>query len=442
MDNIVIRVENLSKLYHLGQTETERAGLTKRLRGGMLAPFRRQRGHSKSSSERELWALKDVSFEVKRGEALGIIGPNGAGKSTLLKLLSGLTAPTEGRITIRGRVGSMLEIGTGFNPELSGRENVFLNGVILGMKRREIEHKFDEIVAFSGVERFLDMPVKRYSSGMRVRLAFSVIAHLEPEILLIDEILSVGDAAFRRQSMTKMEELIQGGRTVLFVSHNEKAISDLCDWAMRMEEGRIVDRGASDEVVERYLERELGSEEPPRDHVRLDADPSKSMRLRSLSIQNDRGEQLSKFKRGDSLHVKVSYDVNQPVHGAHVVCFIRNRQGVNIVGTGDADCSPERLGERAVGHYAARFQLPTTFLKQDSYFITISLSEPHGVVFDRHEDVIGFEILELREDHVARQLGRRPSLLRLQLPWEYGKEPVASKREPGQGLANGGRHTP
>jgi lipopolysaccharide transport system ATP-binding protein len=255
MEDIAIRVENLGKQYHLGKREAQSSSLAERLQSLLLPPFRhRGRGGQASSSQETIWALKDLSFQVKRGEAVGVIGPNGAGKSTLLKLLSGLTAPTEGRITIRGRVGSMLEIGTGFNPELSGRENVFLNGVILGMKRREVERRFDEIVDFSGVERFLDMPVKRYSSGMRVRLAFSVIAHLEAEILLIDEVLSVGDAAFRKKSMTKMEELIRGGRTVLFVSHNERAVAGLCDWAMRLEEGRIVDQGESAEVVGNYME--------------------------------------------------------------------------------------------------------------------------------------------------------------------------------------------
>lgn len=426
MDDTVIRVENLSKVYDIGKIEVQRLNLTERIQGALLAPLRGQRSLLTSSSDRMLWALKDVSFEVKRGEALGIIGPNGAGKSTLLKLLSGLTAPTEGRITIRGRVGSMLEIGTGFNPELSGRENVFLNGVILGMKKAEIERKFDQIVEFSGVERFLDMPVKRYSSGMRVRLAFSVIAYLEPEILLIDEVLSVGDAAFRRQSMNKMEELIRGGRTVLFVSHNEKAISDLCDSAIRLDDGRIVDRGPSADVVRAYLEQELGRDAARTGHVSLDTVPSKPMRLRSITIFNQRGEQLSRIERGDTLHVKVSYDINESVRGAHVVCFIRNGEGVNIIGTGDADCSPERFGERAVGHYTAQFQLPASLLKQGSYSMTVSLSVPHGIVFDRHEDLIGFEVVDPRGAPGVTQLRFRPSVLGLELRWEYTREPVGS----------------
>src|SRR5207248_11293275 len=209
--------------------------------------------------QQEIWALRDVSFEVDEGEVLGVIGPNGAGKSTLLKVLTRITTPTSGRAIIRGRVGSLLEVGTGFNPELTGRENVFLNGAILGMKRREIQRKLGDIVEFSGIERFLDTPVKRYSSGMAVRLAFSVAAHLEPEILLVDEVLAVGDAEFQQRCLGRMEDLSGTGRTVVFVSHNMQTINQLCDRAIWLEGGRLHEEGEPSEVVTHYLHSAYGS---------------------------------------------------------------------------------------------------------------------------------------------------------------------------------------
>lgn len=426
MENIAIRVENLSKLYYIGKTASRPTNLTGRVRSGILTLLQdiRPGGHSMSTEE-TIWALKDVSFDIKRGEAVGIIGPNGAGKSTLLKLLSGLTSPTEGQITIRGRIGSMLEIGTGFNPELSGRENIFLNGVILGMKRAEIESKFDQIVAFSGVERFLDMPVKRYSSGMRVRLAFSVIAHLEPEILLIDEVLSVGDISFRRKSMLKMEELIRGGRTVVFVSHNERAIENLCDWSMRFEEGSLVHSGPSAEVVQRYLEEHLGAKVVAAGHTQVEADPSKTMRLRTVTILDHQGNQTGQLEMGQPFRVRIEYDVNQPVRGAHVICFFHTSNGVNVFGSGDADCAPHRLGERRRGSYTAEFEVPAFILGEGGYSISVNLSLPFQRYLDRHESVVHFSVVDHASKRREAYTERRPGILGFDLPWSYlDGEPV------------------
>jgi len=433
MNDIAVRVENLSKLYHIGKGEGQRSGIARRLRRALLAPSRAH-GDGGQTMPREdtIWALKDISFEVGRGEAVGIIGPNGAGKSTLLKLLSGLTAPTEGRITIRGRIGSMLEIGTGFNPELTGRENVFLNGVILGMKRLEVQRKFDEIVAFSGVEKFLDMPVKRYSSGMRVRLAFSVIAHLEPEILLIDEVLSVGDAAFRRKSMSKMQDLIRGGRTVLFVSHNEKAVSDLCDWAIRLKDGLIVDRGPSEEIVQLYLEEQLGAEAVSAGYAQLEPDTSRPLRLRAVTILDHGGNPAGQVEMGQPFRVRVEYDVNQPVDSSHVICFVQTADGTNVLGSGDADCAPFRLGRRKVGSYRAEFELPPFILGEGRYSLTVSLGVPFQSVFDRHESLLRFEVVDNSSVHRMWYPKRRPGILGLDLPWTYlDGEPVG---EAGQGF--------
>ncbi len=261
MNEIAIKVENLSKRYRIGRKEeihdTFAAAAVDWIKrpGKNLRRLRRltRFGENGHDPEDIIWALKDVSFEVKRGEVVGIIGRNGAGKSTLLKILSRITHPTNGRVELHGRVSSLLEVGTGFHPELSGRENIYLNGTILGMRKAEIDRKFDEIVDFSGVEKFIDTAVKRYSSGMRVRLAFSVAAHLEPEILLVDEVLAVGDAEFQKKCLGKMGEVARGGRTVLFVSHNMLAIQNLCHNTMWLNNGEVVSIGKTKRVISKYL---------------------------------------------------------------------------------------------------------------------------------------------------------------------------------------------
>jgi lipopolysaccharide transport system ATP-binding protein len=272
---VAIAAEELSKSYRIGQLH----GAYGTLRDSLTSAAHRIAHRDLRSHYEEIWALRDVSFELDEGTALGIIGRNGAGKSTLLKILTRITTPTSGRATIRGRVGSLLEVGTGFHPELTGRENVYLNGAVLGMKRREIRRKFAEIVDFAGVQRFIDTPVKRYSSGMSVRLAFAVAAHLEPEVLLVDEVLAVGDAEFQRRCLGRMEDLSQSGRTVLFVSHQMQAVAQLCDRAIWLDNGEIVRDGRSSEVVASYLQSGVGSgssrewpdlaSAPGDDHVRL-----------------------------------------------------------------------------------------------------------------------------------------------------------------------------
>jgi len=259
MTDIAVRVENLSKLYRIGQFERYKT-IRETLMNVASAPVRRLRAmsHQPSAISHEpsantIWALKDVSFEVKRGEAVGIIGRNGSGKTTILKILSRITAPTEGSVEIHGRVGSLLEVGTGFHPELTGRENIYLNGAVIGMKKAEVERKFDEIVAFSEIEKFLDTPVKRYSSGMYVRLAFAVAAHLEPEILLVDEVLAVGDAAFQKKCLGKMSKVASEGRTVLFVSHNTNAIRTLCSKTLWLSYGELAAQGETQAIVSSYM---------------------------------------------------------------------------------------------------------------------------------------------------------------------------------------------
>src|SRR5438034_1900554 len=257
MGDIAIKVENLSKLYRIGKQERYRA-LRDTLTDAMYAPFRGIRSlfgggpARKQAPEETIWALKDISFEIPRGEVVGIIGRNGAGKSTLLKILSRITEPTEGYGEIRGRVGSLLEVGTGFHPELTGRENISLNGAILGMRKAEIAHKFDEIVAFAELEKFIDTPVKHYSSGMYMRLAFAVAAHLEPEILVVDEVLAVGDAAFQKKCIGKMGRVAREGRTVLFVSHSMASVASLCKSGILLEGGTVASVGPIDSVIDEY----------------------------------------------------------------------------------------------------------------------------------------------------------------------------------------------
>ena len=255
MNNVAIRVENLGKRYRIGARQKRANTLRERLGNLAASPFDYLRSTLRGPSEEEIiWALKDVSFEVKRGEVVGIIGRNGAGKTTLLSVLSRITEPTEGRAILNGRVASLLAVGTGFHPELTGRENIYLNGAILGMKQAEIDRKFDEIVAFAEIEKFIDTPVKRYSSGMYVRLAFAVAAHLEPEILLVDEVLAVGDYDFQKKCLGKMGEVGREGRTVLLVSHNMPSILNLCPRAVLLHEGCIVQDGPATDVVESYIE--------------------------------------------------------------------------------------------------------------------------------------------------------------------------------------------
>src|SRR6266581_5828920 len=256
MSETAIQVENVSKLYHIGK-RTPYKTVRESLMNVLSAPSRLSRRLRKTKTcradETELWALRDVSFEVKQGEVVGLIGRNGAGKSTLLKVLSRITEPTAGRITIRGRVGSLLEVGTGFHPELTGRENILLNGAILGMRRAEITRKFDQIVAFAEIDKFIDTPVKHYSSGMYTRLAFAVAAHLEPEILIVDEVLAVGDAQFQKKCLGKMGDVAHEGRTVLFVSHNMTSVLNLCTRCVFMEKGSVSQTGTTEAVVSAYL---------------------------------------------------------------------------------------------------------------------------------------------------------------------------------------------
>ena len=297
MSDTVIKVENLSKLYHLGELHHQ----TNSFRDRVTSFFKREANPNKAET---IWALNDVSFEIKEGEIVGIIGRNGAGKSTLLKILSRITKPTKGKALINGRVSSLLEVGTGFHPELTGRENIFLNGSILGMRKANIDKKFDEIVAFAEIEKFLDTPVKRYSSGMYVRLAFAVAAHLEPEILLVDEVLAVGDVAFQRKCLGKMENVSSEGRTIIFVSHNMGSIKGLCNRAIWLHAGVIEADGASKDIVPQYLESTANGLLQPTQQTGLDY---QDMVIERVVLKNEKGEITTNFKHGSDIIVEIQY---------------------------------------------------------------------------------------------------------------------------------------
>ena len=294
-----IRAENLSKRYHIGALQPAARSLREAVVDVLAAPLRRFKSFGRSSYRKEdtIWALRDVSFDVQRGEVMGIIGANGAGKSTLLKILSRITAPTDGTVCLHGRVSSLLEVGTGFHQELTGRENIYLSGAILGMSRREIGAKFDEIVEFSGVGKFIDTPVKRYSSGMMVRLGFAVAAHLEPEILLVDEVLAVGDAAFQKKCLGKMDDVARGGRTVLFVSHSMAAVENLCPRAILLDSGRAIADADSSSVVQLYLSKVFPGEVQVLSE-RLDRSGDGRVRLTSFHVEDPLGRRVAAVKSG------------------------------------------------------------------------------------------------------------------------------------------------
>ena len=339
---------------------------------------------------------KNVSFEVKQGEVVGIIGRNGAGKSTLLKILSRITEPTDGRVRLRGRVGSLLEVGTGFHPELTGRENIFLNGAILGMSRKEIARKFDEIVAFAEVEKFLDTPVKRYSSGMYVRLAFAVAAHLEPEILIVDEVLAVGDAAFQKKCLGKMSDVARrDGRTVIFVSHNMSAINNLCSKAIHLDEGRLLEVGDTRAVVSRYLAKVQAKEEGQKTLVgRSNGQQQKAVFFTSVSILSHKRTVSSKLEVTKPFYVCLQYAANGKASGVELVLRVETDDGVAVFST--THLLPDRGNQSCPenGPQARYVEIPALFLMPGSYFVTTTAHAPMIEVYDQYQRILAFEIVD------------------------------------------------
>jgi lipopolysaccharide transport system ATP-binding protein len=411
----VIAAEGLAKNYRLGEHQAAYGTL----RESLTHAGRRLLGREHRAEVEEVWALRDVTFDVQQGEVLGVIGRNGAGKSTLLKVLTRITSPSAGRVEIHGRVGSLLEVGTGFHPELTGRENVYLNGAILGMKRREIDQRFDAIVDFSGVSRFIDTPVKRYSSGMYVRLAFAVAAHLEPEILLVDEVLSVGDAEFQRRCLGRMEELGSSGRTVIFVSHQLAAVAQLCDRAIQIDSGRVVGDGRPADVIANYLHqthssgstREWREESAPGDDL---------ARILAVRLAPHEGMPPGVVDVREPIAIELVFKVlrdGKPVFPKLKVLDEEGAIAFNAMDTDERWLEPSRPGE-----YISTAWIPGNLLNEGSVIVEAAICsidfpklEHHAAVYE----AISFEVLDPGEGDSARGIfaGHWRGVVRPMLEW-------------------------
>jgi lipopolysaccharide transport system ATP-binding protein len=421
MSDVVVRVENLGKQYHIGQRAHYKT-VRETFSGMVAAPFARLRGRPPRTVSSDhfrtntFWALRHISFELKQGELLGIIGRNGAGKSTLLKILSQITEPTEGTADIRGRVRSLLEVGTGFHPELTGRENIYLNGAILGMKRAEITRKFDEIVAFSEIARFIDTPVKWYSSGMYTRLAFSVAAHLEPDVLIVDEVLAVGDVGFQARCLAKMQEVSEGGRTVFFVSHMMAAVSKLCKRVVLIDGGRIVVDGPAEDVVSHYMERVVGTTGTKNWAEPTAAPGSGAVRLRSVRVRLEDGQVTDSVDIGEPVAIEMQFDVL--VAGLVLIPSYHffNRQGTCLFVSDNPKLSARTC---QVGRYTSTCWIPGNLLAEGTVMATAVISSADPPVMHIYEhQAVAFEVT----DNATRLLqpnyiGQYPGIVRPSLDW-------------------------
>ena len=380
MSEPIISVENLSKCYKIGRHNAKGDGLRHVLEQAVRAPFSWMNSENRAERAKteDFWAVRDVSVEIQRGEMVGIIGRNGAGKSTFLKLLSRITEPTSGKISLRGRVASLLEVGTGFHPELTGRENIFLNGAILGMSRVEIKNKFDEIVAFAEIDKFLDTPVKRYSSGMYVRLAFAVAAHLEPEILIVDEVLAVGDAEFQKKCLGKMEDVsAKEGRTVILVSHQMPAIQNLCTKCIMMDKGRLIMQGATDDIVNSYMSK--GAELANDGLVdREDRSGKGEVRITSIELRDEQGAVITEAISGNNTILSLGYEVKDGIElGDCVVCveICKDLKKYFSLSSALVDTRPLRMS----GKGRLDFRIPDWPLMGGKYHVNFFVGSKEGV---------------------------------------------------------------
>ena len=394
MTQPIIEVKNLSKEYILSHNTQPYYTLRDSLIGFAKKPLELFSKKGKADNKEKFLALNDVNFSVMPGEVIGIIGKNGAGKSTLLKILSQITPPTKGSIHLRGRVASLLEVGTGFHPELTGRENIYLNGAILGMTQKEIKSKFDEIVEFAGIEKFLDTPVKRYSSGMYVRLAFAVAAHLEPEILIVDEVLAVGDAEFQKKCMGKMGEVAKGGRTVLFVSHNMEAIKRLCQNVILLEKGIIIRNGKAGEVIDYYLNNNRKNTAI----INFNSKKNKIVEITKISILNKNIEPSSNILVGENLFVEVEYEFYQPA--AKLLFSVIFKSDDEIILYSSESDKKLATNDYAVGKYRTLVEIPAFIFNVGTFNFDVHIHSVFGNL-EYEEDII-FEIIDVEKNPRSR----------------------------------------
>ncbi len=427
MSAVALRVDSISKKFRLGRAEGSYKTLRETLTAGVLASFRGagkilkgQAAEKTSGHENTIWALKDVCFEVKSGEIIGIIGRNGAGKTTLLKILSRITEPTEGFAEIHGRVGSLLEVGTGFHAELTGRENIYLSGAILGMKKEKIKRIFDEIVAFAEVEKFVDTPVKHYSSGMYLRLAFAVAAHLDPEVLIVDEVLAVGDAAFQKKCMKKMEDVGQKGRTVLFVSHNMPSITRLCTRAIMLERGILKADGPSDQIVGSYLNSERtnsAAREWPDSAI---APGNDIARLRAVRVRAENGEIINTVNISERFAIEMEYEVLQSGHCLMPRHHFFNEEDINIFDAHDTDAA--WMGrKRPAGCYKSTVWIYGNLLSEGMIYVSsglIGLNQVGRLFYEKN--AVAFQVVDTDGKSPARGewIGKMNGVVRPLFEWD------------------------
>jgi lipopolysaccharide transport system ATP-binding protein len=417
MSDVVLRAQAIGKLYHIGSSRQDYSTLRDAVVRAAKRPIERIR-HPGAAGHRseELWALRDISFEIEQGQSVGVIGRNGAGKSTLLKILSGITELSEGRLSIRGRVGSLLEVGTGFHPELTGRENIWLNAAILGMTRKEVRSRFDEIVEFAEISKFLDTPVKRYSSGMYVRLAFAVAAHLEPEILVVDEVLAVGDVAFQKKCLGKMHDVAGEGRTVLFVSHNMGAITRLCRRGLWLDQGRLVRADSAERIVAAYLSAgsEGGGERRWQDDET--APGGADVRLRAVRVLNDEGEVVSTVDMRKDVYVEIDYHLFREFDRLRVTLRLLTMDGTIVLATTDRADEAWRDKPRPPGDYTDRCVLPGGLLNATAYTIAVYSDIPFVRSLYRCDNAVTFTV-ENTGSTVGEHGEPWPGAVKPELPW-------------------------
>ncbi len=470
--NPVIEVHGVSKRYHIGSLKPEQRNLQSAIFDTVTQPFQRMRSMWRNQlptdADREIWALKDVSFSVTPGETLGLIGVNGSGKSTLLKMIANIVKPTEGYIRTTGRIGSLLEASAGFHPELTGRENVFLKGAVHGMTAQEIEDRYDSIVAFSEIEEFMETPIKRYSSGMKVRLGFAVAAMMRPDIFLVDEAFAVGDAGFREKCMQEIEQIAREGRTVLVVSHSTGHILRLCDQVVWLEKGQMVASGPAEGIVAQYVDhvlrpqeirrrlaREAAQKKEALEREREQADlereeqtvqtasdetmtvrkpgyyqvppnPASPMTLQSVSLKNAADEYVNVVDISAGFRIQISYQINEPVRGHLIVFVVTYPEKQRVLCIGDADSDPAFREIRNPGTYCAELEMPPMTLNVGEYALTVTLGIPYRIRYERHEVEVEFEVVDETTNRIEWYTGgQRPGLIGVDLPWQYnGRRPV------------------
>jgi lipopolysaccharide transport system ATP-binding protein len=426
-----LKVEKISKLYRLGNTSFLESADSNPLARILMRPINNYRKYrslysfteaelsGQTVSEDILWALRDVSFEVEQGAVVGLVGHNGAGKSTLLKVISRITPPTRGRIIAAGRVSCLIEVGTGFHPELTGSENIYMSSTIFGMRKQEVDALYDEIVDFSGVEKFIDTPVKRYSSGMTVRLAFAVMAHLSPEILIIDEVLAVGDAEFQRKCLNKMSSIAKTGRTVLFVSHNMAAVTRLCDRGLLLQKGQVVQDGSAAEIVHTHVTAG-GESTSAREWVDIeDAPGDDSVRLRSIKIVTKEGGELKQVDSAKPFGVQITFDVLEPGHILSPYFTVVSETGMDLFSTKDAEEAHESV-PRMPGRYVATVWIPGGLLAEGSHYLrAVMRSVKRQCLPFSERDVISFNVIDSGFGAIATGWweGRPGGVIRPQLDW-------------------------